>query len=99
MSRRSVRVVLELEVRDMTQEEWDEANEGGVIDEVEDLQDEISGPYGWVADLEPNELIEPIEGALVSADNPEIFAGSGLFLHIGNAVIKEIGWAGPLKDD
>lgn len=92
MSTRKITVTVELTVRDMTQAEWDEANEGAVRDDddAEDDEDWFSGPDGWVASLEGTELNEPIELALDSVSNPEVFAGTGLFIHIENALVTEI---------
>ena len=83
---RKVVLTIELTVRDMTDEEWTEANEGVELDEDD------QGPSGWVKDLEAGELNEAIEGALDSASNPEMFAGSGLFVVTENARVLSAKW-------
>ncbi len=84
--KRTLRVVIELEVRDPTQAELDENDFN--IDEYE-----IDGdPTDWVSTMSPSELSESIGYALESENNPEMFAGSGIFVQTGNAKVKDIEW-------
>ena len=83
-------VTLELPVRVMTQEEWDEAVDGIVClepEEVEEMsrENEING-------VTPNDFREAISAALNSANNPEVLAGTGMFVHTDDALVTSIGW-------
>lgn len=86
MAERKLIVTVEMIVRDMTQGEWDDAVEGIELDE------DFTGPDGWVKGLSGSELKETIEGALDSASNPELFAGSDLYCVIERAFVASVKW-------
>lgn len=99
-----IRVTLTLDVRDMTEEEFDAAggrDHVGMDEEADRLDgeegDPIPSPEGWVAELASEggglwDLRSAIEGALNSEDNPEMFAGTNLFLMTENAKIETTEW-------
>lgn len=103
--KRKIRMTVELTVRDMTQEEWDEADGDGVFREY-DLEDAEDGSEAEpddslreiVKQMDPQGLKEVIEYALVSEDNPEMFEGSNLFVHTEDVTVTDIAWSGELEE-
>lgn len=85
MSTRTLVITLELEVRDPTEEELSDGDFNN-----EDY--EMKNPLDWVSDLSPDELREPIETALHSENNPEMFAGTSLFVQCEVSAITSIEW-------
>lgn len=82
-------VVLELPVRTMTEDEWTDAWIGsGHDDEESDGPDRVA----TLDEIAPVDLSEAISGALNSVNNPEVFAGSGLFVHTEDARVLSLAW-------
>lgn len=82
-------VTLEIPVRAMTEQEWAEAWDGCGHDEEED-----EGPdrEATLEDCEPKDFTDAVSAALNSSNNPDMLAGSGLFVHTEDALITAIGW-------
>ena len=87
MTQRTLQLTLTLTVRNMTEAEFTEA---GGYEYATDEHD--SGPDNWVEQLDPSDLNEAIQGALNSDGNPEMFAGSSLFLVTQDAVVVTAEW-------
>ena len=85
MATKTLLVTIEIDVRDPTEEELSDGS-------FQNDDYEMADPLDWLTDLEPNELSEAIEGALHSEGNPEMFAGSGLFVQTTEARVKSIEW-------
>ncbi|MEQ9634634.1 MAG: hypothetical protein RLW68_00970 [Devosia marina] len=86
---RTLKVTLEIPVRAMSEDEWQDANEGCVFDD----EDEGPGREETLAEVQAKDFIEAISAATNSANNPEIFAGTGLFVHMEDATVKSIEFA------
>lgn len=87
---RTLLVTLEIPVRAMSEDEWDEAWADCGHDEEED---EGPGREETLAEVEAKDFIEAISAATNSANNPEILAGTGLFVHMEDATVKAIEFA------
>lgn len=82
-------VTIEVPVRAMTEDEWNEAWDGCGHD-----LDEDEGPdrEETLDECSPQDFTDAISGALNSANNPDILAGSGLFVHTEDALVTSIAW-------
>lgn len=83
-------VTLELPVRAMTDGEWDEALEGAIC--IDPEEDEGPDRLETLNEVSPEDFREAISYALNSANNPEVLAGTGLFVHTDDAVVTSLGW-------
>lgn len=90
---RMLTVTINILVRDMTNEEFEDC--GGPSDDDDD-DDFEPLTNDFVRDLDAAELREIIEASVLSADNPEMMAGSGLYVVTEQANVTDIQWSSPL---
>ncbi|SFV33264.1 hypothetical protein SAMN05216456_1938 [Devosia crocina] len=86
---RTLLVVLELPVRAMTDEEWEYAWEECGHDEQ---KIDGPGPQDTLQEVGASDLSDAIAGALNSANNQEMLAGTGLFIHTDDARVLSSAW-------
>jgi hypothetical protein len=85
MATKTLVVTVEIEVRDPTEAELSDG-------QFQNDDYEMIDPLDWLSDLSPDELREPIEAALHSENNPEMFAGTGLFVQTTSAQVTAAHW-------
>lgn len=89
---RVLRVTLTVAVRDMNDAEYADAMEGVEYDPEEWDAEYEGNPREVVSVTDASEYRELIESALESENNPELFAGTGIFAVMGAAGIESIEW-------
>lgn len=90
MKHRILTVTLELPIRAMTEEEWEEAMDGAIC--IDPEEDDGPDREETLDEVAPNDFREAISAALNSVNNPEMFAGTGLFVHTEDAKILAVEW-------
>lgn len=55
-------------------------------------EDEVPGREATLGECDPKDFAEAVSAALNSANNPDMLAGSGLFVHTNDAVVTSIDW-------